>query len=151
MLNERQRLFGRLVVSGGMSQTDAYIKAFSKSDIQRRSAAASASALMADPMMRDYVDFLRQAADSEAILSRRVRMEMLSAMAIEAQGEGDIRSAVQCIAELNKMDQLGGASAGASVSITQVQAEVTLVSEREAKKPAEEIVIDERMDDGSPA
>lgn len=121
-LTEKQRAFVRHYF-GGMSQREAYRTAFSGKRLKDASCDVQASRLLRNVKVQEYLDELRQQARSEAVLTKRARMEWLSRVITTApnavDGESDLcqemttsEFGVKCrmpdklraVQELNKMD-----------------------------------------------
>ena len=121
-LTEKQRAFARYCFSG-MSQREAYRKAFPNKKLKDASCDVQASRLLKDVKVQEYLEELRQQAQSDAVLTKRARMEWLSRVVTTApnavDGESDLcqemttsEFGVKCrmpdklraVQELNKMD-----------------------------------------------
>ncbi len=102
-LNEEQREFARLLATG-MKQSAAYRQAFDCEGMPPRIVAANARRLAKNADIQRYLASLRREADAPATIDRRQRMMVLSQMTLQAQEAGNVREAVACIAELNRMD-----------------------------------------------
>lgn len=111
VLNERQREFCRLVVSG-VSQRQAYAQAF---ECKLDSAGQCATKLMKRAYIQEEVSRLRELAkDRErkrdvraierAIWSKHERMVRIQEWAELCAEAGKIAEALRCVQELNKMD-----------------------------------------------
>lgn len=111
-LNDQQREFCRLVVTGQLSHGKAYRQAYQRDDSTSDAACRkAASRLLQKDEIRAYCEALRKPLDKSVILSRQERMAMLSALASSCAEGRDVRGAVASIAELNKMDA-GGVADG---------------------------------------
>ena len=110
-LNEQQREFCRLVVSG-ISQRKAYAQAFK---CQIESAGQSATKLMKKAYVQEEISRLREKAHERerkrderaierAIWSKHERMVKIQEWAEESAAVGKIAEALRCVQELNKMD-----------------------------------------------
>ena len=110
-LNEQQREFCRLVVSG-ISQRKAYAQAFK---CQIESAGQSATKLMKKAYIQEEISRLREKAHERerkrderaierAIWSKHERMVKIQGWAEESAEAGKIAEALRCVQELNKMD-----------------------------------------------
>ena len=110
-LNEQQREFCRLVVSG-ISQRKAYAQAFK---CQIESAGQSATKLMKKAYVQEEISHLREKAHERerkrderaierAIWSKHERMVKIQEWAEESAAVGKIAEALRCVQELNKMD-----------------------------------------------
>ena len=121
-LTEKQRAFARYCFSG-MSQREAYRKAFSNKKLKDASCDVQASRLLKNVKVQEYLEELRRQAQSDAVLTKRARMEWLSRVVTTApnavDGESDLcqemttsEFGVKCrmpdklraVQELNKMD-----------------------------------------------
>lgn len=121
-LTEKQRAFARYCFSG-MSQREAYRKAFPNKKLKDASCDVQASRLLKNVKVQEYLEELRQQAQSDAVLTKRARMEWLSRVVTTApnavDGESDLcqemttsEFGVKCripdklraVQELNKMD-----------------------------------------------
>lgn len=121
-LTEKQRAFARYCFSG-MSQREAYRKAFPNKKLKDASCDVQASRLLKNVKVQEYQEELRQQAQSDAVLTKRARMEWLSRVVTTApnavDGESDLcqemttsEFGVKCrmpdklraVQELNKMD-----------------------------------------------
>lgn len=121
-LTEKQRAFARYCFSG-MSQREAYRKAFPNKKLKDASCDVQASRLLKNVKVQEYLEELRQQAQSDAVLTKRARMEWLSWVVTTApnavDGESDLcqemttsEFGVKCrmpdklraVQELNKMD-----------------------------------------------
>ena len=121
-LTEKQRAFARYCFSG-MSQREAYRKAFPNKKLKDASCDVQASRLLKNVKVQEYLEELRQQAQSDAVLTKRARMEWLSRVVTTApnavDGESDLCQEmttsefdVKCrmpdklraVQELNKMD-----------------------------------------------
>ena len=121
-LTEKQRAFARYCFSG-MSQREAYRKAFPNKKLKDASCDGQASRLLKNVKVQEYLEELRQQAQSDAVLTKRARMEWLSRVVTTApnavDGESDLcqemttsEFGVKCrmpdklraVQELNKMD-----------------------------------------------
>ena len=121
-LTEKQRAFARYCYSG-MSQREAYRKAFPNKKLKDASCDVQASRLLKNVKVQEYLEELRQQAQSDAVLTKRARMEWLSRVVTTApnavDGESDLcqemttsEFGVKCrmpdklraVQELNKMD-----------------------------------------------
>lgn len=121
-LTEKQRAFARYCFSG-MSQREAYRKAFPNKKLKDASCDVQASRLLKNVKVQEYLEELRQQAQSDAVLTKRARMEWLSRVVTTAPnavgGESDLcqemttsEFGVKCrmpdklraVQELNKMD-----------------------------------------------
>lgn len=121
-LTEKQRAFARYYFSG-MSQREAYRKAFTRKMLKDASCDVQASRLLKNVKVQEYLEELRQQAQSDAVLTKRARMEWLSRVVTTApnavDGESDLcqemttsEFGVKCrmpdklraVQELNKMD-----------------------------------------------
>lgn len=102
-LNERQREFARLLVSG-VSKGDAYRRVFKSKDLSYEAARKRGQRLSQKEAVVAFCDTLRREMDDAAVLSRQERMEMLSQKARQSGAGGNTGDMVRCIAELNKMD-----------------------------------------------
>ncbi len=102
-LNDRQREFARLLATG-MKQASAYRQAFDCEGMPPSTVASNASRLAKNADIQQYLANLRREADTPAILDRQQRMVILSQMTLKAMDAGNVREAVACIAELNRMD-----------------------------------------------
>lgn len=121
-LTEKQRAFARYCFSG-MSQREAYRKAFPNKKLKDASCDVQASRLLKNVKVQEYLEELRQQAQSDAVLTKRARMEWLSRVVTTApnavNGESDLcqemttsEFGVKCrmpdklraVQELNKMD-----------------------------------------------
>jgi len=110
-LNEQQREFCRLVVSG-ISQRKAYAQAFK---CQIESAGQSATKLMKKAYVQEEISRLREKAHERerkrderaierAIWTKHERMLRIQGWAEESAEAGKIAEALRCVQELNKMD-----------------------------------------------
>ena len=121
-LTEKQRAFARYCFSG-MSQREAYRKAFPNKKLKDASCDVQASRLLKNVKVQEYLEELRQQAQSDAVLTQRARMEWLSRVVTTppnaVDGESDLcqemttsEFGVKCrmpdklraVQELNKMD-----------------------------------------------
>lgn len=121
-LTEKQRAFARYCFSG-MSQREAYRKAFPNKKLKDASCDVQASRLLKNVKVQEYLEELRQQAQSDAVLTKRARMEWLSRVVTTppnaVDGESDLcqemttsEFGVKCrmpdklraVQELNKMD-----------------------------------------------
>lgn len=121
-LTEKQRAFARYCFSG-MSQREAYRKAFPNKKLKDASCDVQASRLLKNVKVQEYLEELRRQAQSDAVLTKRARMEWLSRVVTTApnavDGESDLcqemttsEFGVKCrmpdklraVQELNKMD-----------------------------------------------
>ena len=121
-LTEKQRAFARYCFSG-MSEREAYRKAFPNKKLKDASCDVQASRLLKNVKVQEYLEELRQQAQSDAVLTKRARMEWLSRVVTTApnavDGESDLcqemttsEFGVKCrmpdklraVQELNKMD-----------------------------------------------
>ena len=121
-LTEKQRAFARYCFSG-MSQREAYRKAFPNKKLKDASCDVQASRLLKNVKVQEYLEELRQQAQSDAVLTKRARMEWLSRVVTTApnavDGDSDLcqemttsEFGVKCrmpdklraVQELNKMD-----------------------------------------------
>lgn len=121
-LTEKQRAFARYCFSD-MSQREAYRKAFPNKKLKDASCDVQASRLLKNVKVQEYLEELRQQAQSDAVLTKRARMEWLSRVVTTApnavDGESDLcqemttsEFGVKCrmpdklraVQELNKMD-----------------------------------------------
>ena len=100
---ERKDEFARLV-SAGVDKKDAYRQAFNKPELSDSAARQAAWRLSRNVTVAKKMLRLGELADSQAVMSRRERMELLSRKAAECDKAGDTGDMVKCIAELNKMD-----------------------------------------------
>lgn len=106
-----------------MSQREAYRKAFPNKKLKDASCDVQASRLLKNVKVQEYLEELRQQAQSDAVLTKRARMEWLSRVVTTApnavDGESDLcqemttsEFGVKCrmpdklraVQELNKMD-----------------------------------------------
>lgn len=117
-LTDREREWCRLVVQG-VSQADAYRKAFSRNDMSSQASSKAAYRLSKKGVVRGYMDSLRTQADVSAVLGREERMLMLSRMAVESEARRDVNGAVSCVRELNKMDGAYAQPDGVQVNVQQ--------------------------------
>lgn len=117
-LTDREREWCRLVVQG-VSQADAYRKAFNRSDMSAQASSKAAYRLSKKEVVRGYMDSLRTQADVSAVLGREERMLMLSRMAVGRERANDVNGAVSCIRELNKMDGAYEQPDGVQVQVNQ--------------------------------
>ena len=110
-LNEQQREFCRLVVSG-ISQRKAYAQAFK---CQIESAGQSATKLMKKAYVQEEISRLREKAHEcerkrderaikRAIWTKQERQVKIQEWAEESAAAGKIAEALRCVQELNKMD-----------------------------------------------
>lgn len=110
-LNEKQREFCRLIVSG-ISQRKAYAQAFG---CQESTAGQSATKLMKKAYIQEEISRLKakersrmldreRKRDDRAIGSKLDRMELLWGMACDSKDAGNVNEAVNCVRELNRMD-----------------------------------------------
>ena len=92
-LTEKQRAFARYCFSG-MSQREAYRKAFPNKKLKDASCDVQASRLLKNVKVQEYLEELRQQAQSDAVLTKRARMEWLSRVVTTApnavDGESDL-------------------------------------------------------------
>ncbi|MEG0334481.1 MAG: terminase small subunit [Akkermansia sp.] len=122
-LTEKQKEFARLLVEGKLSKADAYRKAFNRKDLSGDSASKAASRLSKNDEVCRYVGSLNAKLDTNAVLSKKERMEWLSRVVrtplskVDADSDlcqevvpselGDkikVPSKIAAITELNKMD-----------------------------------------------
>lgn len=112
-LNERQKEFARLLAQGeGKSQ--AYRKAFDCKGRSDASVASAACRLAKNGKVLRFLAELSKVRDEEARMGREQRLSMLAELARAAKDAGDVRAAVACIAELNKMDGAYASEAAAA-------------------------------------
>lgn len=121
-LTEKQRAFARYVFEG-MSQREAYRKAFSGRKLTDASCDVMASRLLKNVKVQGYLAELNGKAESESVLTKKQRMEWLSKVVLtppnEVDGESELcqemvtsEFGVKCrmpdklraVQELNKMD-----------------------------------------------
>lgn len=112
-LNERQKEFARLLAQG-MNKTEAYRKSFDCNGKSETAIASAACRLAKNVKVLQFLAELTAPKDETARMGRAERMEMLTAMAKAARESGDVRAAVSCIAEMNKMDGAYAAEAAAA-------------------------------------
>ncbi len=101
-LNDRQREFARLLAKG-MKQADAYRKAFDCKGKSESAIHSHASRLAKNGKVCEFLADMRKEADTEAVMSKRERMESLTRIAKRSE-QYKPREAIAAIAELNKMD-----------------------------------------------
>lgn len=116
-LTQKEEEFCRLVVCGRLSKADSYRKAFYRPDLGNAAASKAASRLSKKDEIRAFCRDLGQKATSESCKTLTERKEALSRMMDAAEGAGDIRAAVSCIAELNKMEQVYTSSSAVNVEV----------------------------------
>lgn len=102
-LNDKQREWCRLVAAG-VSRSDAYRKAFNRSEMSNDAARKAAHRLSQRDDVCHYLDKLRAEADAAAVLTREERMRMLSRSAVRCENGERYGEMAKMIAELNKMD-----------------------------------------------
>ncbi len=101
-------------MSQGVSKSQAYRKAFDCKGKSDASVASSACRLAKNGKVLRFLAELSAMRDEEARMGREERMRMLADMARQAREAGDVRAAVACLAELNKMDGAYAAEAAAA-------------------------------------
>ena len=105
MLDERQRLFCRLVAVEGMRGATAYAQVYG---CKANSAATGAVRMMKNAKVRAELERLRgrqrEVREVGGIWSKVERMERLQEWAQRCVEAGDVGTAVNCVRELNKMD-----------------------------------------------
>lgn len=101
--NEGQKLEYARLVARGMAKGEAYRKVFDASGKSDAAVRKAVSRLSQDVTVLGKVEELQREADSEAVMGRREVLERLTAMAREAQDEGERKEAVACIQEINRM------------------------------------------------
>lgn len=107
-LSDQQREFCRLVVAGQLSHGRAYRQAFQRGeDVSDAACRKAASRLLQREEVQRCCEELRKPLDKAVILDRQQRMQMLSALASSCAEGRDVRGAVACVAELNRMDAAG--------------------------------------------
>lgn len=102
-MTEKAKEFTRLVVSG-VKPPEAYRQAYGHPDMGDRDAGKHAARLMANDGVCKKMMAMDERMDMKAVAGKQRRMEVLSAMMEGCYKEGDVRGAVACIGELNKMD-----------------------------------------------
>lgn len=112
-LNERQKAFARLLAQG-MNKTEAYRKSFVCNGKSEAAIASAACRLAKNVKVLQFFGELSAPKDDASRMGRAARMEMLAEMAKESREAGDVRAAVSCIAEMNKMDGAYAAEAAAA-------------------------------------
>ena len=100
--DEQKAEYARLVVQG-MEKKEAYRKAFNVSGKSDAAVRMAISRLLQDVTVLKMMEELKREADEGAVMGRREVLERLTAMAREAQEEGERKEAVACIQEINKM------------------------------------------------
>lgn len=112
-LNERQKEFARLLAQG-VKKAKAYRKVFDCQSLSASSVNSAACRLSKNVNVLNFIAQLDEPRDESARMGRTERMAMLAEMAAEARSAGDVRAAVACIAELNKMEGAYAAEAAAA-------------------------------------
>ena len=104
-LNDKERMFCRLIAVEGLNRTEAYVQAF---NVKRNSAATLAGRLFARVEIVEEIERLstraQQRAESVGVWTKVQRMEELQGWAKEAAQEGKFGDAIRAVAEMNRMD-----------------------------------------------
>lgn len=100
--DEQKAEYARLVVQG-VEKKEAYRKAFNVSGKSENAVRQAVFRMSQDVTVLKMMEELAREADSGAVMGRREVLERLTAMAREAQEEGERKEAVACIQEINKM------------------------------------------------
>ena len=100
--DEQKAEYARLVVQG-MDKKEAYRKAFGASGKSENAVRQAVFRMSQDVTVLKMMEELKREADEGAVMGRREVLERLTAMAREAQEEGERKEAVACIQEINKM------------------------------------------------
>lgn len=99
-VNQRQKKFADLYLQG-LPAGRAYEQAGYGSTGD--AADVSASQLLRNPKVKDYINKMNEKTDKSTILSITERKEMLSRIAARTEGESP-QDAIRAMAELSKMD-----------------------------------------------
>lgn len=102
-MTSKAKEYARLVLSG-LSRAEAYKKAYNKPDLSNEQASKNAWKLEKKGEILEKREKLEVELDRRAVAGKQRRMEVLSSMMEGCYKEGDVRGAVACIGELNKMD-----------------------------------------------
>lgn len=104
-LNEKQRVFCRLIAVERLNQSEAYSQAFG---CKTNSAATLAGRLLKKVEVQEEIQRLstkvNRAAESVGIWTKLERMERLQEWAELSAEAGKVTDAVNCVRELNRMD-----------------------------------------------
>lgn len=105
MLDDRQRLFCRLVAVEGMKRGAAYAQVFG---CKANSAATLAGRLLKNVEVQQEIQRLstrrNEAAEAVGVWSKAERLERLQEWAVRCAEAGDVGTAIRAVAEMNKMD-----------------------------------------------
>lgn len=102
-LTNRQFHFARLLFEG-KTQSEAYRTAFACKGKSEVAVATAACRLAKNVKVSQLLEEWRKETSGKAVMSRRRRMEWLSAR-VEGWREGeDVRPPLECLKELNKME-----------------------------------------------
>ncbi len=101
MLTQKQEEFAKCIVEG-MSQIDAYKKAYNAESMKDNSIYREASLLMDNPKIAQRIKELRDRLAKPTVMTAQERLEILSDI-IKASEEHDINARLKAIDLMNKM------------------------------------------------